>query len=53
MPDNWQDVEDPQGRLRKGQVIRWGHADPGACDMEVIALCAPMGLYRQIGRAHV
>lgn len=44
---DWDDVVDPQGRIRKGQRIRWNHAEPGRCDMVVIRLCAPMGLYRR------
>jgi hypothetical protein len=43
----WEDVADPEGRLKKGQRIRWHHAEAGPGDMEVIRLCAPTGLYRR------
>lgn len=38
---------DPEGRLKKGQRIRWNHSEAGSGDMEVIHLCAPTGLYRR------
>jgi hypothetical protein len=42
-----ENLEDPEGRLRKGQRIRWAHSAPGYGDMEVLYLCAPSGLYRR------
>lgn len=41
----WEDIEDPEGRLKKGQRIRWEQSSAGPGDMEVIRLCAPGGLY--------
>jgi hypothetical protein len=41
----WEDVEDPEGRLKKGQRIRWNYSESGDGDMEIISLCAPAGLY--------
>lgn len=38
-------LEDPEGRIRKGQRIRWRHATNPDADMEVLYLVAPMGLY--------
>lgn len=42
-------LEDPEGRIKKGQRIRWKHDErgDGLGDMEVIYLCAPGGLYRR------
>jgi hypothetical protein len=47
----WEDVEDPEHRLKKGQRIRWRHATHENADMELIRLCAPGGLYRRPLRA--
>lgn len=41
----WEDVEDPEGRLKKGQRIRWGNSSAEDEGMEIIRLCAPTGLY--------
>ena len=41
----WEGIADPEGRLRRGQRIRWHHSSPGEGDMEVMYLCAPTGLY--------
>jgi hypothetical protein len=41
----WEGIADPDGRLRRGQRIRWHHSSPGEGDMEVMYLCAPTGLY--------
>jgi hypothetical protein len=43
----WEGVADPEGRLKRGQRIRWSHIDwdDGEGDMEVMYLCAPTGLY--------
>lgn len=42
-------LEDPEGRIKKGQRIRWAHDQrgDGLGDMEVIYLCGPSGLYRR------
>ena len=43
----WEGITDPEGRLRRGQRIRWAHDQrgDGEGDMEVMSLCAPTGLY--------
>jgi len=41
----WEDVEDPEGRLKKGQRIRWVNSSAEDEGMEIIRLCAPTGLY--------
>lgn len=46
MSSDWEDLEDPEGRLSKGMLVRWKHG-PGGPFMRVIALCAPSGLYRR------
>ena len=43
--------EDPEGRLKVGQRIRWSHSDAGSGDMEIIELCEPCGLYWRALRA--
>ena len=45
----WEGIADPEGRLRRGQRIRWAHDQrcDGEGDMEVMSLCAPTGLYRR------
>ena len=42
-------VTDPEGRLKRGQRIRWAHDQrgDGEGDMEIMSLCAPTGLYRR------
>ena len=44
-----ENLEDPEGRLKKGQRIRWAHDQrgDGIGDMEIIYLCCPTGLYRR------
>jgi len=41
----WEDVEDPEGRLKKGQRIRWINSSAEDEEMEIIRLSAPTGLY--------
>lgn len=41
----WEDVEDPDGRLCKGMLAKWRFTQADEPDMEILALCAPMGLY--------
>jgi hypothetical protein len=43
----WEGITDPEGRLKRGQRIRWAHDQwgDGEGDMEVMYLCAPTGLY--------
>lgn len=43
---SWDDVEDPEGRLRKGMLVRWRHG-PGGPFMRCLYLCAPGGLYHR------
>ena len=42
---DWEDVEDPEGRLRKGMRVKWKHSTNPEGDMKILALCAPSGLY--------
>jgi hypothetical protein len=48
---DWEDVEDPEGRIRKGMIVRWKGADVGTpaynAHLEVLRLSAPTGLYRR------
>ena len=43
----WEGLTDPEGRLKRGQRVRWVHDQrgDGEGDMEVMYLCAPTGLY--------
>jgi len=43
----WEGIADPEGRIKRGQRIRWAHfqGGDGEGDMEVMYLCAPTGLY--------
>ena len=43
----WEGLTDPEGRLKRGQRVRWAHDQRGdkEGDMEVMYLCAPTGLY--------
>jgi hypothetical protein len=42
---SWEGITDPEGRIKRGQRIRWHHSSPEEGDMEVMYLCAPTGLY--------
>ena len=41
----WRDISDPENRIYKGALIHWNHSKPGDCDMIVLRLSNPMGLY--------
>lgn len=33
----WEDVEDPEGRLKKGMLVKWKHSSGTAPEMEILS----------------